>query len=198
MNRAAHDDENYGTGMKVWLDQQEVQQLLDAAEDTEQRIAFGLGARCGLRSQEWLDVEPRHVTDTSMGTVLQVPAGKGDKYRETPITTELATAIRTVGDIEGDDTTPVIRSASSTRVLRKWMARARDRLADEHEKPEWRDVSPHDLRRTWATQLRAAGCDPLVVLNWGGWEDLETFLDHYQGTHTPEMQKRERQKADWL
>lgn len=198
MNREPHESDDYGTGMKVWLESQEVEELLNAAENTEQRIAFGLGARCGLRSAEWLDVEPRHVVDSGMGTVLQVPSGKGDKYRETPITTELATAIRTVGDMQGTDSQPVIRSASSTRVLRKWTKRARERLHDETGKEGWLDVSPHDLRRTWATNLRAGDVDPLVVLNWGGWEDIETFLDHYQGSHSPAMQKREREKVDWL
>lgn len=196
MNRRQHNSQDYG--MKVWLDDTEVRQLLDAAEDTEQRIAFGLGARCGLRSKEWLDVEPRHVVDTAAGTMLQVPEGKGDKYRETPITTELATAIRTVGDMNGSDSTPVIRSASSTRVLRKWLERARDRLHDETGKDGWLDVSTHDLRRTWATRLQSSDVDPLVVLSWGGWEDLETFLDHYEGSHSPEMQKREREKVAWL
>jgi hypothetical protein len=31
-----------------------------------------------------------------------------------------------------------------------------------------------------------------------GFHDLDTFLDHYRGTHTPEAQRREREKVDWL
>lgn len=56
----------------------------------------------------------------------------------------------------------------------------------------------HDLRRTWATSLRSADVDAMVVCDWGGWDDLETFLDHYRGVHSPEAQKRERNKVDWL
>lgn len=194
MNVDAHDSKDYGK--KIWLSTDDVALLMDAAEDTEQQIAFGLGARCGLRSAEWLDVEPQHVVDTDAGTMLTVPSGKGDKYRETPIPTELASMIRTAGDMGGGLDTPVIRSASSTRTLRKWLDRARERLMDHDDR--WQYVSPHDLRRTWATNLRAAGADPLVVLAWGGWSDLETFLDHYQGTHSPEMQREERQKVEWL
>lgn len=194
MNVQPHDDESYGS--KVWLSTDDVERLLSAAEDTEQQIAFGLGARCGLRSAEWLEVEPQHVVDSDAGTMLVVPSGKDDKYRETPIPTELASMIRTAGDMGHGPDAPVIRTASSTRTLRKWLDRARQRLTDEDER--WGHVSPHDLRRTWATNLRAAGADPLVVLSWGGWEDLETFLDHYQGTHSPAMQKREREKVDWL
>jgi len=35
--------------MKVWLDRTEVELLLDEAQDTEQKVAFGLAVRCGLR-----------------------------------------------------------------------------------------------------------------------------------------------------
>jgi len=35
----------------------------------------------------------------------------------------------------------------------------------------------------------------MVVCDWGGWNDLDTFLDHYRGTHTSEAQRRERQKV---
>ena len=36
-------------GKKVWLSQIEVQQLVDVPTDTQHRVAFELGARCGLR-----------------------------------------------------------------------------------------------------------------------------------------------------
>lgn len=200
MNLEEHDSENYGTGMKVWLSNDEIADLLAAAEDTEQRIAFALGARCGLRSAEWLDVEPRHVVDTAAGKMLRVWDGKGEggKYRETPIPSEIASMIETAGDMGNGHDSPVIRSASSPRTLRKWLGRARDRLAEEHNDQGWQYLSTHDLRRTWAGQLRASRVDAPVVLNWGGWEDMDTFLDHYRGEDTPEAQKRERGKVDWL
>ena len=53
--------------MKVWLGQRESDDLLDAGADTEQRLAFALGARHGLRSHETLDVAPAHVVDTDAG-----------------------------------------------------------------------------------------------------------------------------------
>jgi hypothetical protein len=40
--------------------------------------------------------------------------------------------------------------------------------------------------------------DAMVVCDWGGWEDLETVLDHHRETHSPEAQKRERGKVEWL
>jgi len=59
-------------------------------------------------------------------------------------------------------------------------------------------VSFHDLRRSWATNLAAAGVDPILVLDVGGWADLETFLDHYRGSYSPEAHRREREKVAWL
>jgi hypothetical protein len=38
----------------------------------------------------------------------------------------------------------------------------------------------------------------MVVCDWGGWNDLDTSLDHYRGTHTPKPQRRERETVDWL
>jgi hypothetical protein len=48
------------------------------------------------------------------------------------------------------------------------------------------------------TALASAGVDPLLVCDWGGWEDWEAFLDHYRGTFSPVAQERERQNVDWL
>lgn len=53
MNLQEHDQWD---DMKVWLSQSDVEKLLDRADGTQQRLAFALGARCGLRPHEVLDV----------------------------------------------------------------------------------------------------------------------------------------------
>lgn len=193
MNLREHESRN---DMKVWLSQREVELLVDAAASTSERIAFELGARCGLRSHEVLDVAPEHVVDTDAGTMLRVFAGKGDKYRETPCPRDLATTIRTVDDVRGAPSSHPLVEITSTRTLRRWIRRAADRVDDDD--PGWQHLSFHDLRRTWATALASADVDALLVCDWGGWNDLETFLDHYRGTFSPEAQHRERQKVEWL
>ncbi|MUV90202.1 tyrosine-type recombinase/integrase [Halapricum sp. CBA1109] len=85
-----------------------------------------------------------------------------------------------------------------SRSLRRWIHQATDDLREQTDEPGWQYVGFHDLRRTWATQLRSADVDAMVVCDWGGWNDLDTFLDHCRGTHTPEAQRRERQKVKWL
>jgi len=205
MNLEQHQQRN---DMKVWLstsgDPSEVDLLLDAAKNTNQRIAFELGARCGLRSEEITQVAPEDVVDTDAGTMLRVPDGKGSKYRETPIPRDLATTITTADEYRDEPSHyPVVTSqgstkGASTRTLRRWMQHAREEVAAEVKDEYWLELTFHDLRRTWASSLRAADVDAMVVCDWGGWEDLETFLDHYRGTSTPEAQRRERQKVDWL
>ena len=184
--------------MKVWLSESDTATLLDAAQTTEQRIAFALGARCGLRSHEILQVSPADVIDTDAGTMLKVEHGKGDKYRETPVPETLATQIQTIADVRDEsDSTPLI-SVTTTQSLRNWIKATRAAVAEQEQDERWHHVSLHDLRRTWATQLASKDVDPLIVCDWGGWNDLETFLEHYKGVYSPDAQRREREKVDWL
>jgi len=40
--------------------------------------------------------------------------------------------------------------------------------------------------------------DVMIVCDWSGWDGLQTFPDHYRGTHTPEAKLRESEKVGWL
>jgi integrase len=182
--------------MKVWLSLEELQRLISHPDDTEEQIVYGLGGTCGLRSHEILQVRPSNVKDTDMGLMVAVPEGKGEKYREVPIPERLATQIKTIGDVRSSDQ-PVV-SISTTRGIRKWIESTRRELAEETGNNDWLELTLHDLRRTWANQLSSCDVDALLVLEWGGWNDMDTFLDHYNGAYTPEGQRRERQKVDWL
>jgi hypothetical protein len=35
-------------------------------------------------------------------------------------------------------------------------------------------------------------------MEWGGWEDWETFRNHYLAEFSPEALRRERTKVSWL
>lgn len=128
--------------------------------------------------------------------MLRVHHGKGDKYRETPIPRDLAATIRTVDDVRDAPSSASLVDITSTRSLRRWVTNAADRVDDDDA--GWSYLTFHDLRRTWATALASEDVDPLLVCDWGGWNDLETFLDHYRGTFSPEAQKRARDGVDWL
>jgi integrase len=195
VNLQAHDNQD---SKKVWLSQTEVDQLLEHADDTEHYVCFALGVRCGLRSHEMLDVAPQHVYDTDAGYMLRVHHGKGSKFRETPLPSELARQITTIGDIRNEPADEPVISTDSTRTLRGWINRHRKQLASATDDPGWLELSLHDLRRTWATALSDEGVDPLIALSWGGWEDLETFRSHYKGPYSPKAKRENREKVAWL
>lgn len=196
MHRQPHEQRD---DKKVWLSASEVATFLDV-DDTTRRLAYGLGLRSGLRSGEIVGVTPDDVARGPQGEMVRVreSVAKGGKYRETPLPPSLATTIRTVADVrEEPSDAPLVDI--STRTLRRWISARGDALADETGEDGWRDVTAHDFRRTWATLLAGTdGVDALLVCQWGGWEDLETFLDHYHGAHSPEVQRRARESVEWL
>ena len=195
MNLREHKNQD---DMKCWLSDQDVTRLLEATTSTDRRLALALGARCGLRSHEVLNVAPGQLHETDAGWMLSVPEGKGDKYRETPVPSQLATQIETVGDIRDEPDSAPLVSITTTQSLRNWIKSARETVATHTEDERWHHVSFHDLRRSWATSLASKDVDPLIVCDWGGWNDLDTFLEHYRGAYSPEAQRREREKVDWL
>ena len=185
-----YDDDD---GRRVWLDRTELKQLVETLGKPRRKLAARLGAEAGLRSHEIVAVEPRHVYhDPEASTMLKVPEGKGDKYRETVIPGRVAEVIEALG--HGAEAEPVVDV--SKRSLRYWIADARKELLEEDTR--WQYVTSHDLRRTWAGMLANADVDETVALRWGGWNDLETFLDHYRGEATAKAQARERSKVNWL
>jgi len=182
-------------GYRIWLDQDEVSALLAQADGQAEELAFTLGVRSGLRASEIVSVEAQHVVDTSAGPRVRVYDSKGKAYRETPTTESVRSTARTYEEIKGPDALLVDHSK---RWVQRHLDRRTDALAELENDEMWRHVTPHDLRRTWATCLSAAEVDPLLVCDWGGWSDLETFLEHYRGTYSPEAQRRELEKVGWL
>jgi len=181
-------------GFRVWLDLEETDQLLAAARGREERVAFTLGVRSGLRVSEIVDVEAKDVVSTSAGPRVRVWESKGKEYREAPTTEKILAQASTVADLQTEDANLVDRSA-------RWVQRHLDEVTDElaaDGDDMWQHVSPHDLRRSWATLLSADVDDPLLIMDWGGWEDMDTFLEHYRGSYSPAVQRRELTKVEWL
>jgi integrase len=185
-------------GYQVWLDQGEVETLLAATDDSQHRLALELGARCGLRSDEIVRVAPADVRRTEAGPMLRVDSAKGGGLRQTPLPEQLATRLETIADVRAEPDATEAALNVTTRTLRRWIDRYGERLADSEGEPMWTELGMHDLRRTWATQLKGDDVDAMVVCDWGGWSDLETFLQHYRGKFSPEQQRKQREKVAWL
>lgn len=181
-------------GFRIWLDTDEADELIRRADSRKERLAFRLGLRSGLRVSEIVSVEAKHVVDTSAGARVRVWDSKGKQYRETPTTKDVLASAKTVADYEGADAQLVDKS-------KRWVQRHLDRVTDELAEDDdemWQHVTPHDLRRSWATLMSAEIDDPLLIMDFGGWERLDTFLEHYRGSYAPDVQRRELSKVKWL
>lgn len=186
-------------GKRVWLRDDELDAVIDEAQDTEQTIAFLLGDRVGLRRSEIVEVRPVDLVEGPTGTHLRVweDYSKFEKYREPPIPERLATTIRTYADVANTEPDQPLVDVVDKTVYR-WVRRAAERLHAETNDVGWSFLDVHDLRRTWGTDLLEQGVLPSVVMDWGGWEDWETFRRHYLGEFSPKAIRRERGKVDYL
>jgi len=181
-------------GKRVWLSEQEVGLFLDEAdENPEHRAAFLLAARCGLRRQEIVDVTPADIVTNDTGRIVRVWEGKGDKYREVPCPDELTDLVLGMSRDPGDSLVTVDPST-----IYDWVATVRGRCRARTGDDGWQYLGPHDLRRSWGVRLLEAGVLPSLVMEWGGWEDWQTFRNHYLAEFSPEALRRERGKVGWL
>ena len=192
--------ENYDAadGRRVRLTTNERNRLLaEYDHDPNRQIGLALMARSGCRSQEAVDVQPRHIVqgDETDRWFLRIPEGKGKNERQTPIPADLAGMIR--AHASGLDPDEQVLGVT-TRTLRRWVIRAAEQRAGDEKDDRWRYLGPHDLRRTWGHLMLEAEVLPSVLMQWGGWEDYETFKKHYLGKHSESVQAREAGKVDWL
>jgi len=192
-------DYNERDGKRVWLSRNELQLFLDNVDErNEPHIASALMARSGLRRKETVDVTFNDLrTNDQVGPICRVWEGKGDKYREVPVADTLLTMADTLQRADGrdpDDT--VVQVDGST--LYNWVQKAANRCRAETSDEGWKFLGPHDLRRSWGVRLLEDGVLPSVVMEWGGWEDWQTFRNHYLAEFSPEALRRERNKVAWL
>ena len=172
----------------VWMSRQEYRVLPRAAESFEREIAIRLMGECGLRVAEVLDIEPRHISRMSDGRhfVLEVVAGKdttgefeGGKHREAWLPASVESLINRYQQAEdlADDDRLLDRT---TRTLQNWVGDAGDLAASATGDEDYRRVSTHDLRRSWANYLLVEeGISPRIVMAIGGWSSysaIEPYL----------------------
>jgi integrase len=187
------DDYDERDGKRVWLTVDEMDALLDEGKKPKHRVAMMLGAKGGLRRSEIVSVTPNDFEHGPRGFVrIWSDYAKRDKYRESPIPTELEHVVDTLAHDQPKDE-PIV-DVSGTTVYR-WVRRAAERRQAETGDKGWSYLDVHDLRRSWGGNLLwNCGVLPSVVMEFGGWEDWQTFQKHYMGEITPEAAQRERAK----
>jgi integrase len=186
-----------GTGkpdtFKVWLTDDELEQLRRAATTHRDDLIIQLGGYVGLRAFEVPQVCPRHVKRTEDGEHyrLRVERGKDtthgtgeprDAYLPADVERDLhryATAEEIAADEPVVDLTP--------RGVRAVVDRVADRAADETGDPDFRHVSSHDLRRRFAQRLLVdEGLNARIVMAIGGWSSFQA-IEPYLNAPTPEV-----------
>ncbi len=149
----------------------------------------------GCRDQEILDLKIKDFIIDDLNTAELHVIGKGNKYRVTPISTEVAKIFQQYCHSYGidlhDDSDAFIFTTKNTRrggesskmsddntqrILRKYEAKAKE------TRPEFPHLHAHLFRRTRAMHLYLAGVDITLIADWLGHSNLETVQVYARAT----------------
>ena len=176
---------------RVWLSEYEQDRLLDHLKERPERQLAARSMLHGLRTDELRWVRTGHIRELDADETaykLRVSEGKSG-YREVPISRRMAEQMRVYKNASSTrKNRPLVTAAK--RTIRTWISDAGEALAGKTGDEDWTHLSPHDLRRTWATTTYYAldthyAVD--LIMRWGGWSDRETFTNHYLGRETDEL-----------
>ncbi|WP_232686507.1 site-specific integrase [Halobacterium zhouii] len=178
-------------GYRCWLNPSEQDLLVEYfSEEPRKQLAVELMLD-GLRSEEVPRVATRdfrRLDGDEEAHKLRVREGKTG-FRECPVsndTKQKAVMLKNARGLTKED--PLVDV--SARTVQRWIAGgngttgAVETLAEETGNDDWLHVTAHDLRRTWATSTYYGLSAPYsleVIMQWGGWEDGDTFRSNYLG-----------------
>lgn len=132
---------------------------LDYSNGSQRAVA--LCAACGLRRREAVELEWR-----DLGGELSVVNSKTEAgVRRVPVPSWVLARLepyRGGGRVSG---------LSDPHSLTRWWERNRGRFG--------LSCTLHDLRRSWASRLAAAGVHPRVMMELGGWESIDVAMEVY-------------------
>ena len=175
-----------GNEHKVWLTDDEIEDLRRAATSQRDDIIIQLGAFVGLRAFEIPQVCPRDISENASGQYrLRVRSGKdtsggGGKPRDAYLPANVERDLQQFqnehniapNDSYVDLSQPGVRAA-----VKRTAERAAEATGDE----DFRAVSTHDLRRRFAQRLLVdQQMNPRVVMAVGGWDSfaaIEPYLN---------------------
>jgi len=184
-----------GKGFRNYLGGGELDKYIECSrktskkDDMNTRVHTGvlLAAKSGLRVSEIAKVRNKHRIKTDdRGWMLQV-RGKGNKYRETVLPSELALA-------DFEKTTKDL-----TRVtFKRWADRVNQEYLKTYGDEDILGVTFHDLRRSFITRMIESGANPKWVMKLSGHTSTDVFYKHYVNVGSVEFQAKERSKIEWI
>ncbi len=153
----------------------EIRTVLNACKNKRDKAFVMLMVDSGIRLSEVLALNWEHI-DLNSG-VIRIENGKGRKPRSVIIGVEARRAlIRYGAEVDSFDHFPVFQKANGGRFtesgLRSWMRRLSAQTGVH--------ITPHALRRTFATMALKAGMDLIRLQQLMGHSDLETTRQYVQ------------------
>lgn len=147
-----------GKKLPVYLTQEEVSRLIDAAGTRQSALMIKLLYACGLRVSELVKLR---FEDVGEDGTLQVRQGKGQKDRVTVIPDSLREVLDGEGFVFGD-------GSMTTRNVQAVVRRAAKKAGIS------KHVTPHVLRHSFATHLLEQGENIRVIQELLGHSNLQT------------------------
>lgn len=185
---------------KVWMTDDEVEDLRRATKGYRDDLIIQLGAYVGLRAFEIPQIQPRHIKQPESETYrLRVPEGKdttssGGKPRDAFLPDHVERGLQQYQNAENiAPREPFVDlTERGVRAAVKRTARA---AAEATGDDDFRHVSSHDLRRRFAQRLLVdEEMNPRVVMLVGGWESFQA-IEPYLNAPTPEVVERAFEEA---
>jgi len=180
-----------GNSTKVWMTDEELDDLRRAAASRRDDLIIQLGAYVGLRAFEVPQIQPQHIKQEGDQYRLRVPEGKDTangegKPRDAFLPDDLERDLRqfqTEENIAPRD--PFVDLTE--RGVRDVVKRTAEAAADQTGDDDFRKVSSHDLRRRFAQRLLVEKeINPRVVMQVGGWDSFQA-IEPYLNAPTPDV-----------
>jgi len=180
-----------GNSTKVWMTDEELDDLRRAAASRRDDLIIQLGAYVGLRAFEVPQIQPQHIKQEGDQYRLRVPEGKDTangegKPRDAFLPADLERDLRqfqTEENIAPRDSFVDLTERGVRDVVKRTAEAAADQTSDD----DFRQVSSHDLRRRFAQRLLVEKeINPRVVMQVGGWDSFQA-IEPYLNAPTPDV-----------
>ena len=185
---------------KVWMIDEEIEELRRATASYRDDVIIQLGAYVGLRAFEIPQVQPQHVKESESGQYrLHVPRGKdtsgnGGKPRDAFLPADVERSLQQYQNAENiAPKDPFIDLTE--RGVRAAVKRTAEAAAQSTGNNDYQHVSSHDLRRRFAQRLLVdKELNPRVVMEVGGWSSFQS-IEPYLNAPTEDVIDDEFEEA---
>ena len=171
--------------LREYLEQHEINALLEHAEHEEARLLMLTQWRAGLRVSEVLALEVRDIQMKQARPQVAIRQGKGKKSRYVPMHPELTAAYMVALNYRRVARTGRIFGVGRMTVHR-WIKRAYESAVESRKLPPGRNISSHTLRHSFARHVLMEGVPINRLQVWLGHAQLQTTLDYLQILPDPE------------